>query len=355
MKHEIEGNIALIGFSPVPDFDMTLIMSVDEKIVLLELNRLRNMMILFIGVFMILGIGAALLIARSIAGPIIRVAHILKDISEGEGDLTRTIPAGSRDEIGDLARYFNLTLEKIKNLTATIKRQAASLHDIGANLAGSMTETAAAINQIDVHIQNIKGRVINQSAGITETGATMEKITDNISKLNSHVEQQTFSVSRSSSAIEEMLANINSVTQTLVKNTANVKELIDASETGRAGLRDMEEDIQEIERESEGLLEINAVMENIASQTNLLSMNAAIEAAHAGEAGKGFAVVAGEIRKLAENSSAQSKTIGTMLKKIKECIGKITSSTKNVLERFEAIENGVKIVSEQEENIRDAM
>ena len=96
-------------------------------------------------------------------------------------------------------------------------------------------------------------------------------------------------------------------------------------------------------------------MENIASQTNLLSMNAAIEAAHAGEAGKGFAVVAAEIRKLAESSSQQSKTISTVLKKIKTSIDKITHSTNNVLTRFEAIDGNIKTVADQEENIRNAM
>jgi methyl-accepting chemotaxis protein len=134
-----------------------------------------------------------------------------------------------------------------------------------------------------------------------------------------------------------------------------VKDLIDASDVGRTGLREVAEDIQEIARESEGLLEINAVMQNIASQTNLLSMNAAIEAAQAGEAGKGFAVVADEIRKLAENSGEQSKTITTVLKKIKDSIDKITKSTEGVLNKFEAIDKGVKIVSDQEENIRNAM
>jgi methyl-accepting chemotaxis protein len=152
-----------------------------------------------------------------------------------------------------------------------------------------------------------------------------------------------------------MLANIQSVTQTLIKNGDNVKDLSGASEVGRSGLQEVAADIQEIARESEGLLEINAVMENIASQTNLLSMNAAIEAAHAGEAGKGFAVVADEIRKLAENSGEQSKTISTVLKKIKDSIDKITRSTDNVLNKFEAIDSEVRTVSEQEENIRCAM
>jgi methyl-accepting chemotaxis protein len=152
-----------------------------------------------------------------------------------------------------------------------------------------------------------------------------------------------------------MLANIQSVTQTLFKNADNVKELLESAEVGRSGLQGVASDIQEIARESEGLLEINSVMQSIASQTNLLSMNAAIEAAHAGASGKGFAVVADEIRKLAENSGKQSKTISTVLKKIKSSIDKITVSTDNVLNKFEAIDSGIKVVAQQEENIRNAM
>jgi methyl-accepting chemotaxis protein len=294
-------------------------------------------------------------VSGSIAKPIVKVSQTLKDISEGEGDLTKTVAVNSKDEIGDMARYFNATLAKIKELIVTIKQETASLFDIGNELAANMTETTAAVNEITTNTQSIKGQVINQAAGVTETNATMEQITFNIDKLKGHVDRQGESVARSSSAIEEMLANIQSVTQTLVKNAANVKELLEASDVGRSGLEEVASDIRNIAQESEGLLEINAVMENIASQTNLLSMNAAIEAAHAGEAGKGFAVVADEIRKLAENSGEQSKTISMVLKKIKDSIDKISRSTGSVLNKFEAIDGGVRTVSDQEENIRNAM
>ena len=309
-----------------------------------------------IGAIMVLLVTVtAIILSRSISGPIIYTVAMLRDVSEGEGDLTKTVLVKGRDEIADMGHYFNLTLEKIKNMIISIKRQSVSLFNIGNELASNMTETAATINEITANIQSIKGRVISQSASVTEANAAMEQITANINKLNDHIENQTSSVSQSSSAIEEMLANIQSVTQTLIKNVNNVEALSEASGIGHTGLQEVSSDIQEIARESEGLLEINAVMENIASQTNLLSMNAAIEAAHAGEAGKGFAVVADEIRKLAESSGEQSKTISTVLKKIKGSIDKITASTDNVLQKFEAIDVGVKTVSDQEENIRNAM
>ena len=181
------------------------------------------------------------------------------------------------------------------------------------------------------------------------------KVQAMMEQLNEHVEEQSSSVAASSSATEEMIANIRSVTDTLITNSKNVKELQEASEAGHTSLNEVVTDIQGIARESESLLEINAVMQNIASQTNLLSMNAAIEAAHAGESGRGFAVVADEIRKLAESSSKQSKTIGGVLKSIKGSIDKITKSTDVVLGKFDAIGDGVKTVSIQEDNILHAM
>jgi methyl-accepting chemotaxis protein len=333
----------------------TIVVGTTHEYILTEVKALTEFTI----VLALIAIAAAAVIVYLVlhhtTKPVIKVAHTLKDISEGEGDLTKTISVNTKDEIGELAHYFNQTLEKIKNLVITIKKQTDALFDVGDNLASHMNETAAAINEITANTQSIKGKVINQSASVTETNVTMENITHNIGKLNQHIEKQTSSVSESSSAIEEMLANIASVTQTLIKNSENVKELSSASGIGRLSLREVADDLQGIVQESEGLMQINSVMKKIASQTSLLSMNAAIEAAHAGESGKGFAVVADEIRKLAEESSVQSKSISTVLKKIKESIDKITSSTDKVLKKFEIIDDGLKAVSDQEVSIGNAM
>jgi len=326
-----------------------------EGYIMKEVNQMVKFTIILAAIAITASAGLVYFILGRTTKPIIRVADTLKDISEGEGDLTRTITVNSNDEIGDLATYFNKTLEKIKNMVVVIKKETDGLSEIGGDLSSNMTETAAAVNEITANIQSIKGRVINQSASVSQTNATMEQVINNINKLSGHVENQSSNISQASSAIEQMVANIGSVTKTLVSNADNVKTLEEASEIGRGGLQEMASNIHEIARESEDLLKINAVMENIASQTNLLSMNAAIEAAHAGEAGRGFAVVADEIRKLAESSGEQSKIIGATLKKIKESIDKILRSTETVLARFEAIDSNVKTVAQQEDNIRNAM
>jgi len=329
--------------------------AVTEDYMLEQVREMQKFTIILSAIAIVISALIVFYVLSRTIKPIVTVAETLKDISEGEGDLTRSVNVYSKDEVGELAKYFNQTLDKIKNLVIIIKNEAAKLSDIGSDLSSNMTQTAAAVNQITANIQSIKGRVINQSASVTQTNATMEQVTVNINRLNGHVEAQSQNVEQASAAIEQMVANIASVTDTLVKNGDNVLTLQDASEVGRSDLQGVAQDIQEIAKESEGLLQINSLMENIASQTSLLSMNAAIEAAHAGDAGKGFAVVADEIRKLAESSSEQSKTIGAVLKKIKGAIDNITKSTENVITRFEAIDSNVKTVAQQEETIRNAM
>ncbi|MDR3115125.1 MAG: methyl-accepting chemotaxis protein, partial [Treponema sp.] len=315
---------------------LTVVINVPKETVFAQVTVMTRFGVVMAGLFILGGALITFFAAGSIVKPILEVSAVLKDISEGAGDLTKRISITTKDEIEDLAHYFNLTIDKIRGLIIIIKQQSISLFDIGTELSSNMTETAAAMNQIAANIQSLKGQVVNQGSSVTQTNATMHQITANIEKLNDHIEDQTSNISQSSTAIEQMIANIGSVTQAMVRNQELVKQLAQASELGRNGLQDVSSDIQEIAKESESLLEITAVMENIAGQTNLLSMNAAIEAAHAGESGRGFAVVADEIRKLAESSGEQSKTIAVVLKKIKDSIDKIMKSTDEVLNRFEA-------------------
>jgi methyl-accepting chemotaxis protein len=352
-RYFYEGNTKLCGFAEVPGFNMILVLTAEEASLMTDVVLLRNIVIIVVAFFVTVGTTISVMAANFFSGRLVRFKDVL--VLFGNGDLTQQIKIRRNDEIGACGRALNQSATNVLNLVKTIKENAGTLLKIGNELSDEMVHTNKVVTRIIANVDNIKGRALRQSNSVSQTHAAMEQMIMNINKLSDNVEAQNESVTRSSSAIEEMLANIQSVTQTLIKNSENVSTLAKASDAGRSGLQDVANDIQEISRESEGLSEINAVMENIASQTNLLSMNAAIEAAHAGEAGKGFAVVAEEIRKLAESSSEQSKTISVVLKKIKESIEKIMHSTDSVLNRFEAIDGGVKTVAQQEDHIRTSM
>jgi len=314
----------------------------------------RDTKVLFTVAFIVIAIAIILSLAIrfSITSPIKYTINFLNNLG---GDLTRRLDIKSKDEIGNMSGIFNQTFDSIDGLVKVIRDKSLLLQNISNNLTNHMSETSLATNNIMTKIQNAKGHIDVQGLNITESDQAMNVIMGTIGKLNGYIKDQAESVSVSSSAIQEMFVNIHSVVQTFIKNAENVTALTSASEAGKASINAVSRDVEQIAKDSEGLMEINAMMENIASQTSLLSMNAAIEAAHAGEAGKGFAVVAGEIRKLAESSSQQAKNTTNMLKHIKAAIDTITVSTQEVLNRFALIDQCVQTVSDQETHIRDAM
>ena len=162
-------------------------------------------------------------------------------------------------------------------------------------------------------------------------------------------------ITESSAAIEQMVANIASINSILDKNTYVVQNLSDASLNGKEGLNLVVKMIQEIKDESNGLEETNLIIHGISSQTRLLAMNAAIEAAHAGEAGKGFSVVAEEIRKLAEKSGTQAKKISKVLKDIKGLIDSTSETSSDAQQKFEQVVELSEQVKNQEETVQHAV
>ena len=316
---------------------------------------LRTSMILTGAIILLAAILIVYFVAHTIIKPVQTAVNALKNIAQGEGDLTVRLPIHGNDEITDMAEYFNETIEKIGTSIRQVGVNSNTMEEIGDELASNMTETASAVNQISANIDGVKQQAMTQAASVTETAATIEEIVRTIKQLNNSIETQAASVAQSSSSVEEMVANIASIGQTLGKTDEVIKSLTTATGDGKATLVTSNAVTQKIAEESGSLMEASSVIQHIASQTNLLAMNAAIEAAHAGEAGKGFAVVADEIRKLAEESSIQGKTITTTLKMLSGEIESLSASSKTVEAKFNAIFTLAEQVKEMSARLTEAM
>ena len=183
----------------------------------------------------------------------------------------------------------------------------------------------------------------------------IEESKENVKALLNVTSEMSNDVQSSSTAIEQMISNVGSINAIIDKNFEAVNNLESATAAGQNGLSEVITLVKTIEEKSADLLEMSKMIDQIAKQTDLLSMNAAIEAAHAGDAGKGFAVVASEIRKLAENSSKETKAIDDVLKNMKSLIDSISEKTDVVSTEFTKIVDLSGLVKTQEDQIHDAM
>ncbi|MBU0954932.1 MAG: nitrate- and nitrite sensing domain-containing protein [Spirochaetes bacterium] len=301
--------------------------------------------------FTILSVAIMSNISRSIR----LIAAGMKEISGGDADLTRSLNVHSKDELGQLGGHFNSFTGRLRELIQNIKDEVHALEKNVLDLSANTNETASAVAQITANIDSLKLQTINQSASVTESSATIEQIARNIERLYKLIERQAEGVSTSSSSIEEMVANIQSVTTNIERMGSYYEALLGKSDSGRNAIATVVSQVKEIDQQSELLQEANSLIAGIAAQTNLLAMNAAIEAAHAGEAGSGFAVVADEIRKLAENAARQSKTITQNIKATKSVVAAVVNSSSTAEKNFEEIVEQIRILSRLEEEVKYAM
>ncbi len=313
-------------------------------------KRILPILIYSVGYFA----AATVLLVQDIIKCLKQIAAITSALSQKDYTVADGRPE-HRSELGIIIQGINAFKDQARDILRDIEVSTKRTSSQSDDLVHNMDLTKDNVANIVESLSSMKEEIENQSAGVEESNSSIEQIMGNIRTLNTSIESQAAGVTQSSAAVEEMVANIASVTQILEKNNHVVNDLTAAADKGQQQVKAAVKTADSVLQQSEGILQASSIIQNIASRTNLLAMNAAIESAHAGEAGKGFAVVAEEIRKLAEQSGDQSKAIDDNLHSLSEAIAGITSDINLVQSAFENIYDLSQKVREQESIIANAM
>ncbi len=350
----------IVAYSSIKDTPWSVAIAANSKTVFASMTKMTYSFVYITLIMTFIGIVFAFFIGKALTQPIVYLENAMIEISQGEADLTKRLNMKNKDELGNLARAFNDFLGKLATIVSTLRASQGALETMGTELSSTSQETASAINQILANIGGVKKQSENLTTNTEGASQLSLSVKENINNLDNLIAEQLDGSTEASSVIEEMIASIVEVGNSVTQMAANSQDLYASIENSREKQDLMSQKISAISSQSELLLEANNVISGISAQTNLLAMNAAIEAAHAGEYGKGFAVVADEIRKLAENSAGQSASIGNELAKIKDTIQEVVDVSEesqlsfiHVSDGFEKLKNLVRQIDAamQEQNV----
>jgi len=286
-------------------------------------------------------------IASLIAGKISKsIGSINKSLSiMASGDLQNEIYVKSKDELSTLSKEMNTFQDGLNDSINKIKDYSHKNEIIQDELINTVTETSSSSEEISANINSVEKQIITLNNNIFQSSNKVNQISEFTNNLNSHISDQMAMVEESTASITQMIASISSVSNLTDKNQDIMQRLQETAKEGDSQINETTDIIEEINSSVQNIGAMAEVIQNISDQTNLLAMNAAIEAAHAGDAGKGFAVVADEIRKLSEASTLSSNDISKNLKDIIKKFERASISGINTREAFGNIYGNIKDAS----------
>ena len=317
-------------------------------------NQMQNISLIGGFVIAIILMILELIIIKSIIGKFDSIKKNIDDLNSGDKDLTKRLEIYHNNEISQVKKSVNMFVNTVHETVREIGSANDNLKQAFENVKGQLDETKNQITNISSEIQTATATLEAEDKSVTSTSELVSQISSNITTLNQMIDSQVDAITHASAGIEEMIGNIQSITNSVDKMAGEFTELNAATVEGIEKNRIVNELLNSVLAQSKSLQDTNMVIANISSQTNLLSMNAMIESAHAGEAGKGFAVVAEEIRKLADTSATQSKSIGENLKLIAANIQKVVESADLSKASFEVVSDKTNNTSELVYSIKKA-
>ncbi|MBN2251243.1 MAG: HAMP domain-containing protein [Candidatus Altiarchaeota archaeon] len=283
-------------------------------------------------------------VSRGIIRPITSLTKFADDLSQGK--MKSEFVLHRRDEIGQVAKALCSIRDNYRDTLLNEKNRLSELKDLSDKLKITMERAKSALADIVGRSAGIEQHAEKHTRSVAATSEAADRIIRNIGTLGDLIAKQSKNLSQSSASIEEMVGSINSVAKNTSSVAGSFERLVEASGKGKDKLTQVDTMITQIAEQSESLLEMNKIVSSIASQTNLLAMNAAIEAAHAGEMGRGFAVVADEVRKLAENSAVQSKDIRHILEETKNTIAEVVETSREATSAYNSITEHIQGVNQ---------
>ena len=309
--------------------------NVDDILTMLK-KRIINIAIVSI-IILVIGVILIILFTSDIFGTMKSISGAMENIASGKADLTYRIPEKGKNELSNLAANCNAVIASLNNLVSELQGETGILNETGNELSTKMENHVGVLDATATQISEISDHITEQTSKVETITNGMQSVETEIDSLEKKLSMQSQAISQSSTVIEQITANIRSVDANVKEILEEYKQLVAEADEGQQQQKSVSNQIGNIEEQSDSLMSANAAIASIAKQTNLLAMNAAIEASHAGEAGKGFAVVAGEIRTLAETSARQSESISRLLQDIRESIAGIVESSKKSSANFASV------------------